>query len=75
MDTRTEMHIQQAMLALMKNRTSLVIAHRLSTIRDADVIVVVKDGVIAESGSHEMLLQQGGEYAKLYRNQFAGIAT
>jgi len=74
-DTRTEMHIQQAMLALMKNRTSLVIAHRLSTIRDADVIVVVKDGVIAESGSHEVLLQQGGEYAKLYRNQFAGIAT
>ena len=74
-DTRTEMHIQQAMLALMKNRTSLVIAHRLSTIRDADVIVVVKNGVIAESGNHDELLALGGEYAKLYQNQFAGIAT
>ena len=74
-DTRTEMHIQQAMLALMKNRTSLVIAHRLSTIRDADVIVVIKDGVVAESGNHETLLAAGGEYAKLYSNQFAGLAT
>ncbi len=74
-DTRTEMHIQQAMVALMKNRTSLIIAHRLSTIRDADVIVVVKNGVIAESGNHEELLALGGEYAKLYQNQFAGIAT
>lgn len=74
-DTRTEMHIQQAMLALMKGRTSLIIAHRLSTIRDADVIVVIKDGVVAESGNHETLLARGGEYAKLYRNQFAGIAT
>ncbi|MBQ2757175.1 MAG: ATP-binding cassette domain-containing protein, partial [Clostridia bacterium] len=74
-DTRTEMHIQQAMVALMKNRTSLIIAHRLSTIRDADVIVVVKNGVIAESGNHDELLALGGEYAKLYQNQFAGIAT
>ena len=74
-DTRTEMHIQQAMVALMKNRTSLIIAHRLSTIRDADVIVVLRNGVIAESGSHEELLARGGEYAKLYSNQFAGIAT
>ncbi len=74
-DTRTEMHIQQAMVALMKNRTSLIIAHRLSTIRDADMIVVVKNGVIAESGNHEELLALGGEYAKLYQNQFAGIAT
>ncbi len=74
-DTRTEMHIQQAMVALMKNRTSLIIAHRLSTIRDADVIVVVKNGVIAESGNHEELLALRGEYAKLYQNQFAGIAT
>lgn len=73
-DTRTEMHIQQAMVSLMKNRTSLIIAHRLSTIRDADKIVVVKDGVIFESGSHEELLALGGEYAKLYQNQFAGIA-
>ena len=74
-DTRTEMHIQQAMVALMKNRTSLIIAHRLSTIRDADIIVVIKDGVVAEAGDHEMLLQLGGEYAKLYSNQFAGVAT
>ena len=74
-DTRTEMHIQQAMVALMKNRTSLIIAHRLSTIRDADVIVVLRDGVIAEAGDHEALLAKGGEYAKLYSNQFAGIAT
>ena len=74
-DTRTEMHIQKAMLALMKNRTSLVIAHRLSTIRDADVIVVLNHGVIVESGSHEELLALGGEYHKLYSNQFAGIAT
>jgi ATP-binding cassette subfamily B protein len=74
-DTRTEMHIQQAMVALMKNRTSLIIAHRLSTIRDADMIVVLRNGVVAEAGDHETLLQKGGEYAKLYSNQFAGIAT
>lgn len=74
-DTRTEMHIQQAMLALMKNRTSLIIAHRLSTIRDADKIVVLKSGVIVEEGNHEELLEKNGEYAKLYQNQFAGIAT
>jgi len=74
-DTRTEMHIQQAMVALMKNRTSLIIAHRLSTIRDADMIVVIKEGVVAESGNHEELLAQKGEYFKLYQNQFAGIAT
>lgn len=74
-DTRTEMHIQQALVALMKNRTSLIIAHRLSTIRDADKIVVVKDGKIAESGNHEELLAQKGEYFTLYQNQFAGFAT
>jgi len=74
-DTRTEMHIQQAMVALMKNRTSLIIAHRLSTIRDADVIVVLKDGSIAEAGSHDELLAAGGEYHKLYKNQFAGVNT
>ena len=74
-DTRTEMHIQEAMVALMKNRTSLIIAHRLSTIRDADVIVVIKDGCVAESGTHDTLLSMGGEYAKLYQNQFAGLAT
>lgn len=73
-DTRTEMHIQEAMVSLMKNRTSLIIAHRLSTIRDADMIVVVKNGVIAESGTHDELLALGGEYSKLYSSQFAGIA-
>lgn len=74
-DTRTEMHIQQALVALMKNRTSLIIAHRLSTIRDADVIVVIKDGAVAEAGNHEELLEQQGEYYTLYQNQFAGFAT
>lgn len=74
-DTRTEMHIQAAMQELMKNRTSLIIAHRLSTVRDADCICVVRDGVIVERGRHEELLSLGGEYSKLYENQFAGIAT
>lgn len=74
-DTRTEMYIQQAMVNLMKNRTSLIIAHRLSTIRDADRIVVIKDGRVAEIGNHEELLDAHGEYYKLYSNQFAGIAT
>ena len=74
-DTRTEMHIQSALVALMKNRTSLIIAHRLSTIRDADVIVVIKNGSVAEAGSHEDLLQQKGEYFTLYQNQFAGFST
>ena len=73
-DTRTEMHIQQAMVALMKNRTSLIIAHRLSTIRDADVIVVIKDGQVAEAGDHDTLIAQKGEYYTLYQNQFSGFA-
>ncbi len=74
-DTRTEMHIQSAMVALMKGRTSLIIAHRLSTIRDADKIVVLDNGVVAESGSHEELLEKKGAYYRLYQNQYAGIAT
>jgi ATP-binding cassette subfamily B protein len=63
------------MVAFMKNRTSLIIARRLSTIRDADVIVVVKNGQVAEAGNHKELLDLGGEYAELYQNQFAGIET
>ncbi len=74
-DTRTEMHIQQAMVALMKNRTSLIIAHRLSTIRDADIIIVMKDGTIMETGNHEELLAKKGVYYGLYQNQFAGFET
>ncbi|MGN1347190.1 MAG: ABC transporter ATP-binding protein, partial [Eubacteriales bacterium] len=74
-DTRTEMHIQQAMVALMKNRTSLIIAHRLSTIRDADIIIVMKDGTVMEAGNHDDLLAQKGVYYGLYQNQFAGIET
>ncbi|MDO4945072.1 MAG: ABC transporter ATP-binding protein [Ruminococcus sp.] len=74
-DTRTEMNIQSAMVALMKNRTSLIIAHRLSTIRDADKIVVIDDGRVAEAGSHETLLAQKGCYYRLYQTQFAGVKT
>ena len=71
-DTRTEQHIQDAMANLMKGRTSFVIAHRLSTIRDADVILVMKDGDIIEQGSHKQLLAQNGFYAQLYNSQFEG---
>ncbi len=74
-DTRTEMHIQQAMVALMKNRTSLIIAHRLSTIRDADIIIVMKDGTVMEAGNHDELLARGGVYYNLYQTQFSGVST
>ena len=70
-DTRTEVLIQQAMDRLMKGKTSFVIAHRLSTIRDADLILVVKDGNIIEQGTHQALLDQHGFYAELYNSQFA----
>lgn len=69
-DTRTEVLIQKAMDNLMRGRTSFIIAHRLSTIRDADIILVMKDGDIVEQGKHEELLKQGGFYAELYNSQF-----
>ena len=71
-DTRTELRIQQALLKLMEGRTSFVIAHRLSTIRKADQVLVIKDGVIVERGSHESLLAQKGFYYNLYVSQFKG---
>ena len=69
-DTRTEVLIQVAMDKLMHNRTSFVIAHRLSTIKDADVILVMKDGNIVEQGNHKALLDQKGFYYDLYQSQF-----
>lgn len=69
-DTRTELKIQRAMDQLMENRTSFVIAHRLSTIKDADLILVLKDGDVVESGTHEELLKKNGFYAELYNSQF-----
>ena len=72
-DTRTEILIQRAMDELTKGRTSFIIAHRLSTIRDADLILVMKDGDIVETGNHEQLLQKGGFYAELYQSQFADV--
>lgn len=74
-DTRTEKNIQDAMVQLMKNRTSLIIAHRLSTIRDADQIVVMDAGRVVEIGNHEELLQKRGKYYELYMTQFAGNQT
>ena len=71
-DTRTEVRIQNALLRLMKGRTSFVIAHRLSTIRDANQLLVIKDGEIVEKGTHQQLLDQGGFYHHLYVSQFKG---
>ena len=73
-DTRTEVLIQKAMARLMKGRTSFVIAHRLSTIRDAELILVMNQGRIIETGTHAELLAQGGFYAELYNSQFAGAS-
>ena len=70
-DTRTEIRIQQAFVTMMKGRTSFIVAHRLSTIREADVILVMRDGNVIEQGNHESLLAQNGFYAKLYNSQFA----
>ena len=69
-DSRTEIQIQNAMTALMENKTCFIIAHRLSTIRNADTILVVKDGTIIEQGNHDLLIQQGGFYYSLYHSQF-----
>ena len=74
-DTRTEVLIQEAFLRLMKGRTSFIVAHRLSTIRDADTILVMRDGHIAEQGDHDALLAKNGVYAELYKSQFSGVAT
>ena len=74
-DTRTEKHIQEAMVSLMKDRTSLIIDHRLSTIMDADEIIVMEQGRIVERGRHEELLSAGGRYSELYRTQYAGLGT
>jgi ATP-binding cassette subfamily B protein len=74
-DTRTEVLIQRAMVALRSQRTSFVIAHRLSTIRDANIILVMEQGSIVEQGSHEELLSAHGAYYRLYQSQFAGAAT
>ena len=70
-DTRTEIRIQKAFLTMMQGRTSFIVAHRLSTIREADVILVMKDGKIIEQGNHDTLLAQNGFYANLYNSQFA----
>ena len=71
-DTRTEMKIQSAFAQLMRGRTSFIVAHRLSTIREADVILVMRDGKVVEQGDHESLLALNGFYAELYNSQFAG---
>ena len=70
-DTRTEMKVQRAFEELMRGRTSFIVAHRLSTVRNADRILVMKDGKIIESGRHEELLEQNGFYKQLYESQFA----
>ena len=72
-DTRTEVRIQKAFAKMMEGRTSFIVAHRLSTIREADVILVMRDGKIVEQGTHDALLAQGGFYAKLYNSQFEGV--
>ena len=74
-DTRTEVRIQKAFARMMQGRTSFIVAHRLSTIREADLILVMKDGHIVEQGDHDQLLDAGGFYAKLYNSQFEGVET
>jgi subfamily B ATP-binding cassette protein MsbA len=72
LDTESERRVQQALGQLMRGRTTLVIAHRLSTVEKADLIVVMRDGAIAETGSHAELLARGGYYASLHQMQFTG---
>ena len=74
-DTRTEIKIQEAFQKMMEWRTSFIVAHRLSTIKEADIILVMKDGNIVEQGNHEELLARNGFYAKLYQSQFAQYKT
>ena len=74
-DTRTELQIQAAFDKLMRGRTSFVVAHRLSTIREANQILVMRDGRIVEQGTHDELLSRGGFYSQLYQAQFAGAST
>ena len=73
-DTRTELKIQDAFETLMKGRTSFIVAHRLSTVRNADRILVMKDGRVIEQGTHDALIEAGGFYRTLYESQFAGEA-
>ena len=75
MDTLTEKAIQEAILTVTKGRTSFMIAHRLSTVRDADVILVMRDGKMVEQGSHEELLAAKGYYFRLHRQQFVEVAV
>ena len=70
-DTRTELYIQKAFNKMMEGRTSFIVAHRLSTIREADIILVMKDGAIIEQGKHEELINKKGFYYNLYNSQFA----
>jgi ATP-binding cassette subfamily B multidrug efflux pump len=72
-DTRTEIHIQEALLNVMKNRTSYIIAHRLNTIRHADAIMVIDRGEVVESGNHEQLIKEHGAYYRMYDNQFKNV--
>ena len=71
-DTRTELKIQEAFNKLMEGRTSFIVAHRLSTVRNADILLVMKDGHIIEQGTHNELVKKGGFYSNLYYAQFAG---